>query len=438
MSHFINSEAIFEAIGDYPVVDQFDLLYANLQSGSYVDNYISGSMLVIIKSEISGTMIASNETRRLIFSKLSPNNTTPPLPRQMDTNRSYNLQPFKERAGIIRNVRIFSNVERFYDSLLPDLSSLIKAYGGKIVYLGGANNLVQLSLGNYGSTTISGFLETFPFEPMFSSVKRSVLLDTFLGEYAEAPIKQFNSSNLKILFSDGIRAWNDFISTSVHATSRENTDAEKAAGKSYQGLHRQDISKIVFGYGDWNSRTGYSADSTTGYTHYPYFRSGSIGIGVPSFVIGPVIRGWKYGLHDGNPHYTSCTFRRDHFGQYRDMLEQRLYPVIYLDTKNAPCNIAAGFEAPAMPPLAVNVDPAIDYPVKVVFVKQQIITIGVTPNEIELLVSSEQQDPTQTWSSNMSSYATSSLPFFDLEGDQVGRNRGAIPDSVLNLEELVL
>ena len=155
-------------------------------------------------------------------------------------------------------------------------------------------------------------------------------------------------------------------------------------------------------------------------------------------MIGPVIRGWKYGLHDGNPHYTSCTFRRDHFGQYRDMLEQRLYPVIYLDTKNAPYNIATGFEAPAMPPTAVKVDPAIDYPVKVVFVKQQIITIGVVPNETEMLVFSEQQDPTQTWSSNMSSYATSSLPFFDLENDRLGRNRGAIPDSVLNLQELVL
>jgi hypothetical protein len=40
----------------------------------------------------------------------------------------------------------------------------------------------------------------------------------------------------------------------------------------------------------------------------------------------------------------------------------------------------------------------------------------------------------QTWSSNLSLHATSSLPFFDLENNSLGRNRSEIPSTVLNPE----
>lgn len=35
------------------------------------------------------------------------------------------------------------------------------------------------------------------------------------------------------------------------------------------------------------------------------------------------IRGWKYGVVNGFPYYTSCVFRSSRYGQFRDMLEQR-------------------------------------------------------------------------------------------------------------------
>jgi hypothetical protein len=40
------------------------------------------------------------------------------------------------------------------------------------------------------------------------------------------------------------------------------------------------------------------------------------------------IRGFKYGLISALPTYTSCIFRRDHYGQFRDMLEQRPFTAI--------------------------------------------------------------------------------------------------------------
>lgn len=43
------------------------------------------------------------------------------------------------------------------------------------------------------------------------------------------------------------------------------------------------------------------------------------------FSVSPIIRGWKYGLYSALPTSTKCVFRRNRFGQPRDMLEQRLF-----------------------------------------------------------------------------------------------------------------
>lgn len=40
---------------------------------------------------------------------------------------------------------------------------------------------------------------------------------------------------------------------------------------------------------------------------------------------GVEIRGWKYGLYNGVKTKISATYRRNHYGHFRDMLEQRLY-----------------------------------------------------------------------------------------------------------------
>ena len=46
------------------------------------------------------------------------------------------------------------------------------------------------------------------------------------------------------------------------------------------------------------------------------------------------IRGWKYGIRNAFPQYTKCVFNRSHFGQPRDMLEQRQYS-IFIDASAA-------------------------------------------------------------------------------------------------------
>lgn len=43
------------------------------------------------------------------------------------------------------------------------------------------------------------------------------------------------------------------------------------------------------------------------------------------YYIAPILRGWKYGVYNGNQVKTTAIFRSNHYGQFRDMLEQRPY-----------------------------------------------------------------------------------------------------------------
>lgn len=45
--------------------------------------------------------------------------------------------------------------------------------------------------------------------------------------------------------------------------------------------------------------------------------------------IGYSAEGWKYGLYNGVPTNFSAVFRQNHYGQFRDMLEQRIYTATY-------------------------------------------------------------------------------------------------------------
>ena len=47
---------------------------------------------------------------------------------------------------------------------------------------------------------------------------------------------------------------------------------------------------------------------------------------------GFMAEGWKYGLYNGLPTNFSAVFRQNHYGQFRDMLEQRIYTKTYNDS----------------------------------------------------------------------------------------------------------
>jgi len=137
------------------------------------------------------------------------------------------------------------------------------------------------------------------------------------------------------------------------------------------------------------------------------------------------------------PYYTSCVFRRDRYGQLRDMLEQRPNTSFISDYENSTFNYTGndaeypvlpqsqnpteaatvnGILAPNFNISSTNVNTLTnDPPVRINFTRQTYIE-----SSGELMYFSEK--PENTWSSNLSTFATSSLPYFD----GVSRNRGPI------------
>ncbi len=86
-----------------------------------------------------------------------------------------------------------------------------------------------------------------------------------------------------------------------------------------------------------------------------------------------IIRGYKYGLAGIFGSTVNATFRRDRYGQFRDMFEQRKYHA------------------------TLNDDKTVEYPVQITFVSKQ----------------GERTTASKTHSQNLSQYATSSLPYYD-------------------------
>jgi hypothetical protein len=134
------------------------------------------------------------------------------------------------------------------------------------------------------------------------------------------------------------------------------------------------------------------------------------------FGISPEIRGWKYGLYNGLPSNSKAIFRRDRYGQVRDMLEQRPY------TKFVNVNTSA-LDDDAM----TNNNFDIQTESKLNILKQ-VTSTGPSAAEVNFVryrykkddrgigyIYSEKVDPRLTISQNLSPEVTSSLPYFDGE-----------------------
>jgi hypothetical protein len=409
------SENIFEVIGDYPVVDQFDVLYPSLFTGSMQDHYVTGSMFV--RKEIGGrlfTFSGKNGNRYIergrVFSKLGVDTLTLPSV-SGSIRRSSEYQPLRERANSVRILRVFSNSERFFDSMPPNLEGMYKAleYEGAIFYIG-----------DFAYSAITDVYNIrFPFGPYFSTVKRTkeFLTNFTATDFGGVKIKNFS----KIQVFDSVEKesgplaswnWQDSNLVNVSAT--------------YDGATVFDVAKIFFGFGDSNYKLYGNSSVDNSFTseiskssHRPVHRfSDYSGAGV-NVGIGPIIRGWKYGLQSALPYYTSAVFRRDRFGQFRDMLEQRQVVVSKTDYTYSPTSFFGDepnpIEGPRGSIFQDKTDVIDDFVVKVSFVQQALLN--------DRLVYA-QQAPVDTWSSNLNNLVTSSLPYFD--GKQTNRPANAL------------
>lgn len=415
---FTSTESIFTVIGDSPVLDQFDVCYDKMLSGSILDEYVTGSLL---KSyTINGFSWYGEGTRGRAFNKLADKGLENVV---IDSNKSYSycLQPRSERSGIIRNCRIFSSSERFYDSFVPDLSSILSKLGGGIFVSLNWNNEGIITFNKGASGTLfnedisaSGWTNNFPFSPQFSGIQRVKNIENSFIATRLSPdgtLDSYTSVKKKVkIFT--ILDYDYFSGDPFEGENglgrRYCMYVDNLSGGSFTHIQPSDVSKIIFGFGDLQGKTFVSSNGINSHVGSREFASPRTNIGYFSLNLSfsPMVRGWKYGLASGTPIYTSAIFRRNRYGQLRDMLEQRLFVSSMTDFENSPSH---NFDINEGSPLPYPIEGARgsyvpSQPVEVKFVKQAIRGGRMIFSPV---------DPTNTMSSNLSSYATSSLPYFD-------------------------
>jgi hypothetical protein len=137
-----------------------------------------------------------------------------------------------------------------------------------------------------------GFTESFPFEPKFSLLNKTKnLSESFVSkiEYQGGDVYVATSAKRsKNLVPGDSVGWYGIVDGSISGIT---------------GPVEEELTKIFFGFGDRIARiqsriapgTYYMSNNLASFRYAPYAGS----------AINPIIRGWKYGLIDGNPRYTS-------------------------------------------------------------------------------------------------------------------------------------
>lgn len=121
-------------------------------------------------------------------------------------------------------------------------------------------------------------------------------------------------------------------------------------------------------------------------------------------------RGFKYGLISSVPKNVKATFRRDKYGQFRDMLEQRPYTKLYI---NDPADVRASRGADG---LSIRINAQAEAAVHSKFVEP-------TWRDPTAKYAAVKKSPAETNCCNLSMLSTSSMPYFD----GVLKNRDAAP-----------
>ena len=368
----LTSEAVHEYIHfDNPVIDQFDVEPRSSFSGSYIAEFFTGSML------LSGTYNTGSffgngylDQRRGVRSSIigTSNTLIDRLPVFFGSS-SFRVP----KLGFNRATSHFSNSERYFDTLLPRPDQISSIEGADILHDPTLNRNFYL-IGRGASFIAANWIESwdmlFPFEAKYANVTRTAtpFRDTLSTLNTSLSPLVAQSSQAGLYRPESV---NNTAGT-VNGTRIMHGAFASSAVQAYLPVPNNILAKSLFTIGDgqYNEPIGISLNA-----------GGAVVYDVLS-------RGFKYGIMNSNAEKRKWKFRRDRYGQVRDMLEQARDSKIYLEDNGS----------------------IISSPVKVRFVDG----------------SGSAVEPENTFASNMSSEATSSLPYFD----DISRNRGALPSVV--------
>lgn len=342
----LTSDAIHEDIHyDNPVFDQFDTDSYYALSGSYVDLIITGSML----ATPIGSPIAPNVRKVQASAAAGQAGTT---------------------GSLQRFVNLTSESDLYYDSLAPNPLEITLA-NGFTTWNAAPNFTIEQGVvgGGQDSRADQKWLRSFPFAPEYLNFKRGLTFSKpQLGQFGVTdPVR--GVAELTYVGGDFIRK----VEFSPFVSYDNRTQASESS------IYRQ-----FYGIGDGlgGRPTLINLVDTT------------LGFGSNIIYAGNlVLRGFKYGLLNATRENSKSRFRRDRYGQFRDMLEQS-------------------------PNAAYLVNNSVEYPLEVKFFSRP----GKDGKGRQIV-----RDAASTHSQNLSTFATSSLPFFD----GVARDRNDDPDVTL-------
>lgn len=349
----MTSNSIHEVLGDNSVYDEFDVETQSILSGSYVDLIITGSM--------TATPLGSSNAQNV---------------------RKVQGSVVAGQAGITGSLQRFvkhstdlSENEFLYDSIPPDPAAIIKNNGFGILDASGTgDNYISVGApqGN-AYIDIVGFMSGVDTDWYLRHSYEDVSTRSLSKNYRSVFINAFDTSNINL---------------GTQYVTKDKTVLILGSGSSFglitlasdnEGLTTTDESKLssikwLFGFGD----AAYNLPQ-------PIYKSVNVFIRNQM----PQIRGFKYGMSGLFGSTYDAKFRRNKFGQLRDMLEQRQYTTTL---KNG----------------------GLDNPVNVIFTQR-----GSDGTVIS---------PLQTHSQNVSTFITSSVPYYD----DLTKERSDNPDVTLS------
>lgn len=425
----LNSVAIYDVIGDDPVLDQFESQYRFAYSGSYSDDYITGTLVSKITG-VDGKVALTQGQRGRVFSKLNPRDVAQPK----TTSKAFNLEQWYERAGMSTVIQSIDYGERYYDSMMPsvadcfaaDNSSIYlndsQAYGAgnksvdNIGYINFDNSIgIPLDAAVLPTNNNNNWTRSYPFEPRYllasrqDNVAKSFVAKKLVSAAGDPsativdipPVIVSDFIPVEAVTKRIITGGSPFDFPAYVLASDANLSSKNSFGFYVTGSASvDDTSRVLFGFGDNNTmkKIGFASASLdftpgsviVGTNHYVEFRDQEDDVGFPGYIysFSPIIRGWKYGVYNGLPAFNVCYYRRGKYGQLRDTLEQRPFTKFFQQ------------QDPNVPGSTLTISSAV---VEVKFV-----------NSSGSIVS-----PGATDSQNLSMECTSSFPYLD----GVTRNR---------------
>ena len=326
----LTTNEIHEVIGNDPVVDQFDIEHNLSFVSSSIDRFTVARLTSIYGNNNPMIGLEADIVRNNFNLQdgdvpwyIGPPNTTSTQP--LNWSRYRYLSELKQ---ITRQQRHIATEELFWDSRIPNLPDLFRRQNPLLSCLSqdrlmsGSSltvSIINTIYTGYGLVAANSPLEnrglgdllmSFPFGPRHASIQPT-----------------FSDRSFKISLPwnvNGGGTWKvpkvfDFKDFSIElgSTFRRINAGEFRSPPSglndLTGMTQPEFIKTIFGIGD-----GIGGQDN----NHVLFRYRDPARGYYNTV---ELRGWKYGMLSAFPLKNSYVFRRDSFGQHRDMLEQGLF-----------------------------------------------------------------------------------------------------------------